>query len=117
MQYELEFIKALLITVVIETTVLFLLIRFVIKNSGSRVWIVILAGITASGATLPYLWFIFPLFLHTKLWYTCVSELFAVVAESFILKGFLRTGYRIALLISFVCNLVSYAAGLLIHIF
>jgi hypothetical protein len=115
MNYELDFLKALLITVVVETITLYLFIRIVFRNSDSKVWIILLAGITASGATLPYLWFIFPLFLRTKLYYTIFSELFAVGAESFILLGFLRTGYVKALILSFVCNLVSYGCGLIIH--
>ena len=115
MQYELEFLKALFITVAVETIVLFLLARFIIEKIDSKAWILILAGITASGATLPYLWFIFPLFLRTKLWYMIFSELFAVAAESFIIMGFLRTGYIKALIISFACNLISFTVGLLIH--
>jgi hypothetical protein len=116
MSYELNFLKSLFLTVFIETTALFLFTRFVYKKSNYTVAIIILAGITSTAATLPYLWFIFPLFLKSKLYYAVFSELFAVVAESFILLGFLKSGYKNALYLSIFCNMVSYTIGLFFHL-
>lgn len=72
-------------------------------------------GIVASLATLPYLWFIFPMFLKTRLWYILISELTAAIAESVIIFGILRINYTKALLLSFACNMVSFGIGLLIN--
>jgi hypothetical protein len=116
MSYELDFLKSLLYTVLIETIVLYIIIRFAFRGSEIKIWIIILAGITATCATMPYLWFIFPLFLITKLFYTVFSELFAIISESFILLGLLRIGYLKSLIISIVCNLVSYGCGLIIKL-
>jgi hypothetical protein len=114
MHYELDFLKSLFITVILETLVLYIIIRHVFKISYIKTWLIILAGITASFATLPYLWFIFPLFLGTKVFYVLISEIFAVMTESFILLGFFRIGYIKTLILSLVCNLISYGCGLLI---
>jgi len=115
--YEIDFLKSLIITVLIETTVLLLFTKFVFKKPQIKLWIVLIAGVTASCATLPYLWFIFPLFIKAKLFYTIFSELFAVFIESFILLGFLKSGFKVAVSLSFLCNIISYAIGLFFQFF
>ncbi|HAH24610.1 MAG TPA: hypothetical protein DCL77_12810 [Prolixibacteraceae bacterium] len=114
MEYEINFLKALLLTITIETTVLFLLFKVFYKTLNRSNWILLLTGILTTFATLPYLWFILPLFIHAKLGYVVVSELSAIVAESVIILGLLRTGYSKALLISLICNGSSYLIGLFI---
>lgn len=117
MEYEFGFLKALLLTIVIETGVLILLFKLVFKTFNHGLWILLLTGIVASMATLPYLWFIVPLFIHTKLWYIVVCEGFAVGVESFVIMGMLRINYSKALLVSFICNAISYLTGLLIDFY
>lgn len=114
MEYEINFLKALLLTISIETAVLFLLFKVFYTTLKRSNWMLLLTGILATLATLPYLWFILPLFLHTKLGYVIVCEGSAIVVESVIILGLLRTGYWKALLISLVCNSSSYLVGLLI---
>lgn len=117
MDYEFGFLKALCLTIVIETGVLFLLFRVVFKNLKVGNWLLLLTGIVATLATLPYLWFILPLFIHTKLWYLLVSEGLAVGAESVIILGLLKISYPKALLVSFICNASSYLTGVLINFY
>jgi hypothetical protein len=117
MEYEFGFLKALLLTIVIETSVLILLFRMVFKTLQAGLWILLLTGIVATMATLPYLWFIVPLFVHSKFWYIIVCEGFAVGMESVVIMGMLRINYFRALLISFICNAVSYSTGLLINFY
>jgi hypothetical protein len=116
MNYEINFLKSLALTILIETAVLFILVkrfytRFQVKNQ-----VIIIAGITASFATLPYLWFIIPLFIKSGFYYQVVSELLAVFLESFILMGFLKFNYKNALIISLICNSVSYGVGLIYNL-
>lgn len=115
MEYELDFLKALFLTIIIETAVLFLLFYSQLKKEKPANWLLLLTGIVTTMATLPYLWFIIPLFIQSKLWYTLVCESLAVLVESVIILGLLKVKYPKALLISFVCNMASYLVGLLIR--
>ena len=116
MDYEINFLKALLITITIETTVLFLLVKIFFKKHTISNYIILLTGILASFSTLPYLWFIFPLFIKTKVLYIIICESFAVLFESAVIMGLLRTTYIKALIISIICNMSSYLIGLFIHL-
>lgn len=117
MDYEIIFLKSLLFTIIVETVILYILIRFIFHNRDTVIWLIVLSGVTASLATLPYLWFIVPLFVKTKLYYKVISEFLAIFIESFILLGFLRVKYHKALFISVVCNVISYIAGLIVNLF
>jgi hypothetical protein len=115
MNYEVSFLKSLVLTVFIETLVLWILTRFFEKKKAFPVSMILIAGFFASFATLPYLWFIVPVFIKEPVFYSIICELFAVVLESFILFGFLKIAYNKCLLFSAVCNIVSFSTGLLIH--
>jgi len=115
MAYEITFLKALSLTIFIETTVLFLLFKALYKTTKVSNWILLLTGILATFATLPYLWFILPFFIKTKLWYIITSEVSAILIESLIIMGLLRTNYPKALLVSAICNTTSFLIGLLIN--
>jgi hypothetical protein len=115
MSYEGDFIRALALTITIETVVLFILCRLVEKNQHMGTGTIILAGVMASFATLPYLWFIFPAFIHFKILLKISSEIFAWLAESIILYGILRITYGKAVLFSLLCNGISFFIGLIIR--
>ena len=114
MEYGIQFLKALLETICIETLVLFLLFKVVFKTKNTGNLILLLTGVIATFSTLPYLWFIAPLFIRTKLWYIILSEVFAIVVESFIIWGLLRIKYTKAILVSVICNMTSFLIGLII---
>jgi len=115
MEYEISFLKALLLTIIIETSVLFILFKVFFKSMNISNWLLLLTGILATFATLPYLWFILPLFIKTRLWYVIGSEAIAISIESIIILGLLRINYSKAFMVSLICNLTSYLIGLLIH--
>lgn len=109
-----NFLKALLFTIGIETAVLFLIFKLFYKSLEIKNWLLLLTGILTSFSTLPYLWFIYPLFIHTKLLYTLISELSAILVESIIILGLLRISYTKALIVSVACNMSSFLIGILI---
>ncbi|MBN1599854.1 MAG: hypothetical protein JW894_16280 [Bacteroidales bacterium] len=117
MNYEIDFLQQLLITIVLETTILLFLSGLILKHVKISIGILILAGVTSSFATLPYVWFILPLFIKVKLMYHAVSEISVIIIESFIYFGILRVELRKAFIISLICNLFSYGAGILISCF
>lgn len=114
MDYEILFLKALLLTITIETIVLISLFKLFYKTKAIKLWLLILTGIVTSFATLPYLWFIIPVFIKNRMNYMIISEVAAVVIESFIILGLLRICYKKAILVSTICNMSSFLVGLII---
>ena len=115
MAYEFLFLKALLITVGVETTVLFLLFRTVFKTTKAGNLILLFTGILASMATLPYAWFILPAFISSRMYYITFAELSVTFVESFIIMGIIRTTYTKVLIASVICNTASFLVGLCLH--
>lgn len=114
MQYQIDFLQALGFTIFIETVVLFLITQWFDKAIAIKWYLVLLAGIIASMATLPYLWFIAPIFISSKAYYHVFCESFAFAAESLILFAVLKIKFIKALAYSFLCNGVSYTIGLIV---
>jgi hypothetical protein len=114
--YEIQFLKALLSTVAVETLVLFLLVRlwFKIQSRMLSNAMVLFAGLFCSSATLPYLWFVLPRFLKSYTLLAVVGELLVFLVEAVFYYFVLKIGVRRSLLVSFVCNLASVMGGLLI---
>jgi hypothetical protein len=114
--YEIQFLKALLSTVAVESLVLFLLVRLWLKiqNRVLSNALLLFAGLFCSSATLPYLWFVLPRFLKSYTLLAVVGELLICVVEAVFYYFVLRIGLRRSLLVSFVCNLASVMSGLLI---
>jgi hypothetical protein len=108
-----QFLTAAAFSIIIETTVLILLYKY-LKISESRKKLII-AGILATGGTIPYVWFIFPVLSYTSYFlYVVVAEIFAFVVEALFYRIFLGLDYKKAFIFSFLCNSASFGAGLLI---
>jgi hypothetical protein len=114
--YEYQFLIALLITIVVETACLFLIIRVVYKKNSYEISnsLLFFLGIFCNTTTLPYLWFILPIFIKTRAIYVVVGESAVVIAEAIVYYFVLRMGIRKSLIISFFCNAASFLIGLLI---
>lgn len=110
-----SFLKALLITIIIETLVLFLFFKTLLKKIEISKLKLLFTGIFTSVATLPYLWFVLPLFITNSLYYIVFGELSVVIIESLILLVILNIKFKTAILVSFICNLFSFVIGLLIN--
>lgn len=118
MPYEYKFLIALGKTSLIETTVLFLLVRLFLKINKSQISnaLLLFAGFIASFTTLPYVWFIFPKFFnfnYVYCLYAANAEIFAFVCESIIYYFLLRINIKKAILLSLLCNLTSFLSGLI----
>ena len=112
--YEQMFAQALLLTVAIETVVLFICARLLLKLDGKKASgaLLLFCGIGLSLATLPYVWFVFPA-LFSGAAYVAAAELFAFAVEAVGYKYILRLGWKDAALLSFACNASSFIFGLL----
>ena len=72
------------------------------------------ATLLCSGATLPYVWFVFTALPVARLPFLIIVESFAALTETGILRLTLGVSWRRALLLSCACNGFSFAMGLLI---
>ena len=114
--YQIQFLEALLLTVAMETVALFLLVRlrFKIQRTVLPNALLLFAGIFASSATLPYLWFALRGFLRPYELEAVVGELLVFLVEAVFYYFVLKIGLKRSLLVSFVCNLASVMGGMLI---
>ncbi|MDY6953696.1 MAG: hypothetical protein SWE60_19485 [Thermodesulfobacteriota bacterium] len=113
MSYEIRFLVALVLTVLIEVPVLFILVRYAFKLNNIKSGKILFVGTVASVLTLPYVWFVIPPLIHSKC-YVHVAELFAFGAEAVIYHRLLGTFITVSLALSFVTNAISFLAGWLL---
>lgn len=107
--YVHRFIAVASFSVFVETAILFFLIRYVFKNKMIPTSRLLFAGIFATYATNPYVFFVFP---RITLWpyntALLVSETLVFFVEALFYRLFLRTDWRASLIISLVCNFSSW---------
>jgi hypothetical protein len=113
MQYEGMFLKALAMTVVIETTTLWGMTSL-FRRGGSipTTRRVLAVGVLCSSATLPYLWFVLPAWVRDRNALMAIGEPAVTLAETGILALALPVTPGRALVLSCACNLVSFLIGL-----
>ena len=109
-----KFLIAWIITILIETIVLFAIAKLFRKKDEISNPRIILIWILASTITLPLLRFVLPLFVTDEIIYMIVWELAVTLIEIFIIKYWLKISRWKAIIASVVCNLCSYLFGLLV---
>jgi len=113
MLYQTRFLISLFITLIIEISVLFLMLRFFYKNKKISARKIIVVGFFASALTLPYLWFVLSPYISLN-YYIYIGELFVFLVEALVYNQFLGLDFKKALSVSFVCNLLSFIVGYVI---
>lgn len=111
MSYEVSFLYSLFITLLIEVPVVFLIVRYLYKKFEK--WNIVFVGIISSTLTLPYFWFILPMYISDRTFYILVGESIIILIEAFIYFRLLKLKIGQALFISLVANLASVLVGLL----
>ena len=116
MLYEYEFLISLAFTLFIEIIILYILIRCFCKDEGAKISnsLLVFTGFLSSFATLPYLWFIIPLFIKTRSQYILFGESFVILLESLIIFFLLRVNLKKSFSISLICNILSFLMGLIL---
>lgn len=108
--YEIRFLQALALTLLIEVPVLLFLFSRLARRPVPSVRALALAGACASALTLPYVWFVLPA-LVTGFAYVVLAEVFAVALEAFLYAMWFRLDPMRALALSLACNAASYLLG------
>ena len=109
-----KFLIAWLLTIIIETIILFAIAKLFRKKDQLSYWRLIFIWILASTITLPLLRFVLPLFIKDWVEYTVIWELLVTLIEMFVIKYWLKISRWKAILASVVCNFCSYLLGLLL---
>jgi len=119
-----RFLKALIITIVIEAITIYFVSSFLAKKYRRKSYAIrtardiFLLGILPSSLTLPYLWFVIPFFIVDATQRILIGELLVVVFEALLFKLLTRFNLKICLGMSFLANFTSFAIGrLLVSIF
>lgn len=116
MLYEYKFLISLAFTLFIEIITLYILIKYFCKKKSAKISnsLLFFTGFLSSFATLPYLWFIIPIFIKTRIQYILLGESFAILLESLIIFFLLRVNLKISFFISLICNILSFLIGLIL---
>ena len=116
MLYEYEFLISLAFTLFIEILTLYVLIRYFCKDESEKISnsLLFFTGFLSSFSTLPYLWFIIPLFIKTRSQYILFGESFVIFLESFVIFFLLRVNLKKSFSISLICNILSFLMGLIL---
>jgi len=109
MTYGIYFLISILLTITVEIPVLFFSIKYIIKIKRQKKEI-FYWGVFVNLFSLPYLWFVFPLFIKSNL-YILIGEILVVIIESFIYLKVLKTNFKNAFILSLIANTMSYLAG------
>jgi hypothetical protein len=112
--FDVRFLVSLAITVVVETCVIVCCIRFIFKITSLQLPLhrCLFAGFFASFATLPYLWFVLPAFVHSYPVQVTAGESGVFVIEAAAYMFLLDLPLRRTVVLSFLANLASVIAGL-----
>ena len=111
MLYETEFLLALVTTWAIEIPMLFLIVRFVFRDTALPLARIIGIGALCTALTLPYLWFVLPPYVDAA-YYPLIGESLVVLTEAVILNRVFGLNPKRALACSLVMNAASYSLGL-----
>lgn len=113
--YEVEFVYALLLTISLEMITIYATSRWLFK-SPLNIKETLYGGILPSFATLPYVWFILPIFFigHYHL-YVWVAEISVTLIETVIIHQLLSRTLKDSFILSFCANLASFGFGKLIN--
>lgn len=109
------FLLALVLTILIETIVLFLVsifLKYDFKVFSSKR--IIFAGIFASALTLPYLYFVFPYFLWDWNTYVAIWEISVTFMEAVFYLFYFDIKFYKWFLLSFLANVTSFSIWLIL---
>ena len=117
--YVHQFILNWLFTLLVEIPALIVIGRYLFKIPHEKIslsWL-ILGGIFASTMTIPWVWFIFPVFFYNSMAVAiAIGEIFAFAVEAIFYVFAFKVSVRQAVVISFIANASSFLLGqVLLH--
>lgn len=97
-----------LLTIIIETLVLFFITKIVRKDEPISNKKLLLFWIIPTTVTLPLLWFVLPLVIWNWILYIVVWEMLVIILEAIMLKYWLNISWKKSIILSIICNVFSF---------
>ena len=112
MLFQLIFLQAVFLTALLDSAVIVAVWGLGCLNSRPKPKLseIMLAGVLPPVLTLPYFWFVFPVFVSIG-HYVLYGEVLVVIIETLMLCAILRISLLRALALSIAVNLTSYLVG------
>ena len=110
MSYGFYFFLSLLLTLAVEIPVLFVAAKYFLKIK-IQAKEILYWSVFVNLFSLPYLWFVFPLFISSHN-YILIGEILVVLIETIILLKVLKINFKNAIILSLIANIASYLVGL-----
>jgi hypothetical protein len=111
MSYGSLYLISLFVTIIVEVPVL--LFAQKLLRTGLKVKEILYWSVFANLFSLPYLWFVFPLFIPRHN-YILTGETLITLIEMIIFSKTLKLNLKKAMALSIIANTISYFAGLAI---
>ncbi len=108
MLYEIIFLLSLGLTLLIEGIIAIFFLHVINRKEKFKIWKIIFVELIGSSLTLPYLWFIFPIFFRERFWFLLIGETFVVITEMMIYYQLLSIGFKESISISIIKNSFSF---------
>jgi len=111
--YELEFLQALGITLLVETIIILIIIHYVYRIDDNVILlkVILFGSLFGSIATLPYVWFVFPAFIKNYYVSVSVSEIFVIITEAYLFHFLFSLSLRRSIILSISANAGSIIIG------
>src|SRR3989344_6061568 len=114
MLYDQKFLFSLLLTLIVEIPIAVFIVKRFYKYKEIKISKIVFAGIIASVLTLPYFWFVLPVYISSRSLYIFIGEVLIIFIEAIIYNQFLKLKLSNALIVSSVANIASIFLGLII---
>jgi len=114
MLYEQKFLFSLLLTSIVEVPVAVLLVKYFYKDEAIKISKIVFTGFIASALTLPYFWFVLPVYISSRSLYIFFGEVFIIFIEAIVYNQSLKLKLSEAFIVSLVANIASIFLGLVI---
>ena len=115
MLYDQKFLFSLLLTLIVEIPIAVFIVKRFYKYKEIKISKIVFAGIIASVLTLPYYWFVLPVYISSRSLYIFIGEVLIIFIEAIIYNQFLKLKLSNALIVSSVANIASIFLGLIIQ--
>jgi hypothetical protein len=115
MLYEQKFLFSLLLTLIVEIPIAVFLVKYLYKLEEIKISKIVFAGFIASALTLPYFWFVLPVYISSRSLYIFIGEVLIIFVETVIYNQFLKLKLSKSFIVSLVANITSIFLGLIIQ--
>lgn len=114
MLYEQKFLFSLFLTLIVEIPIAVFLVKYLHRPKKIEISKIVFTGFVASALTLPYFWFILPVYIFNRSLYIVIGEVLIIFIETIIYKQFLELKLPKAFVVSLIANISSILFGLMI---